>query len=270
MQCKEKLNGLAEIGFHQIKKNELKLTREEQTSFNEICLTWNNLGPDYAEPENIYRMGMWRYGIYEWDLDLDRMRFLSSQVYLMHGSEQDNLGRELLPLSFHFATSVFLSSLVKFIHSTGCEHGYLDKNRRKWHLDIGQYRVLLRHGDKAGVSTPQGPHHDKSEFIASMHIGRHNISQEEYILFDQEQNEAIRASHENPLDMMVWDDKSFFHSVSEFSLRDPWEDLQGYRDVLIIGFNEPEFNPNFEGSSTFDQTQVDSIWPPWKHVDGDD
>ncbi len=265
MELKNVSASISEYGYQFISGRDIFMSESEKNSFIDVRCSWDNLGPDYTQPE-IFRFRNGRYGIYNWQKGSDSLCLASNNFHKMHGADASDktLLREMYPLDYGTNESEFLIQSIRFLHSLGVSARILNDAQTHWHVEITQYRINAEYGAIAGNPTPQGPHHDQFEFVAIIFVDRHNVSLEVSTLYDKDQNVVFSGSYRRPLDMLVFDDKRYFHSVSPFNVINPWVCRRGYRDVLIIGFNRPEFNPNFEGSEFIEQAEVEHHWQRWR------
>ncbi len=240
------------------RKTDLLFSSKEQASFLEIQHTWNDLVVDYSIPESSNHRKT-RYGIYEWNTEFDRIELLSTKMYAMYKHKQDDITRDLYPPSYGFIESAIFRGFLKFIHVAGCDAKILNPNEKVWHVDVTQYRISTRFGQD-GEPTPMGPHHDLLELAAVTFVGRHNIEMEKSRLFDLESGPIFETVYESPLDTLIWNDRKLLHDVDPITVANPWIYKYGHRDVMIIGFNRPDFNPNFEGSPFIEENLVRNYW----------
>ncbi len=261
MDCKiNSAKSLAEKDYCFIPKNQIQLSDSERNSFFKFQKSWNNLGPDFNIAEDSdYRRG--RYSLFEWDLKLGELNFLSNKRYLMYGNDGDHISREMFPVSYLLTQEMFFYSILEFLLKLGISSGIMDPKRMKWHVDFAQYRVEAEFGIKRGDPTPDGPHQDKVEFMVVVLINRYNITPEQGLLHNLDLEEIFQTTYDSPLDMLIVNDRRLNHHVTSFGVSQPWIDLTGFRDTLVVGFSNPGFNPNFEGSPYIEKQAVKAHWP---------
>lgn len=98
-------------------------------------------------------------------------------------------------------------------------------------IEVHQMRVVTR-ADKADVS-PEGIHQDGVDHIAIIGINRVNVSGGELLVYKEATAKPCITWELNAGDMMIIDDRKFFHNANPIKLLD--ETFQtGYLDAFIL------------------------------------
>lgn len=197
---------------------------------------WNRLTRDnYMADHGRYRYR--RYGRFEYRADRDSLRLLPHQPYsqpLSVNPLNGGIQRYFDPLEDVFVASPVLQRLLRTMAKI---YAAADGYASNWRIRLHPYRILAA-TEAPGRPTPEGLHRDGVTYIASMLVNRHNLTGGETRVTDTEGGILSSVTLAEPMDLLLSDDETTLHEVSEIH---PLDD-QGpaYRDVLVIAFERME------------------------------
>lgn len=104
-----------------------------------------------------------------------------------------------------------------------------------WRVYVHQIRVVSEGLPVAPA--PEGIHCDGHDFIAIVALARHNISGGRNSVYDRDRQLLLETTLNERFDLLLLDDRRTLHGVSP--VQSP-SGQSGYRDMLIIDFNQGE------------------------------
>jgi hypothetical protein len=208
----------------------IDITAMQWTDFSDY---WNALTLDrHMADGGKYRLR--RYGAFTLQRP-DQMRLLPHAPYvqaLYINPLNGGVSRMFDPLEEGFSQHVVLSRLLNQIADLV---DAIDGRAQRWNIKLHPYRILAQEGS-AGLPTPEGLHRDGVDYIVTMLVKRVNIAGGETLVTDADKRPLWRRTLSTPMDLVIANDQSTMHAVTPVT--PVVEDVEAYRDVLIVAFTK--------------------------------
>lgn len=226
------ISNLAEHGTHLIgHADSSSLVNASADDWARFAQNWEDLKLDTFMADG----GTYRYRRYsQFDLDVE-----SGQLALLpHGPYRQKkdvnklnggIDRVYEPLTDAFvADPVLRNVLVKLAEIfTGID------GTSSWNIKVTPVRIVAT-ADQEGLPTPEGRHKDGATFIASLLVGRSNVTGGESSVYTDDGELILSATLAEPGDILLGDDHRTLHGVT--AVRPGTPDMSAYRDVVVLAY----------------------------------
>jgi hypothetical protein len=197
--------------------------------------SWNSLEEDqYMADGGRYRKR--RHAIFATHDSTDAPVLMPYQPHyqsLDYNSMNGGIARYFAPILVDLLNSRTLSALL----GLGTRLFNLVSGRHPWHIELHQFRIEARDGQK-GNPTPEGVHRDGVDFVIVVMIKRVNIESGATSIYNLDNQLLGEFTMLDTFDMAIVNDKKVYHGVTPITQRNP--DEEAYRDVLVMTFRRKD------------------------------
>ncbi|MGD8232812.1 2OG-Fe dioxygenase family protein [Vibrio sp. TRT 1302] len=226
-----------------------QMTHMLETNVDEVIRfkkCWNNLELDrYISEGAMYRHR--RYGQFTKRATLEELTLLPHQPFYQpkcFNSISGGIERSFAPLTQTFVRSPVLNKLLLLLSVI---FDLVESKPTDWVIGVHPQRIVAD-GVKQGLSTPEGLHRNGVSYIASMLLKRNNVAGGDTTVTDSKHNLLECLALDNPLDMVLADDRHTMHEVSPITSL--CRERCAYRDVLVVTFTKMENKYDSHNGST--------------------
>ena len=221
-------------GFY-IGEGELAPSSDElDSSWSDFKRTWRHLPTDtYMKDNGNYRQRRYSTMYYSAKLQqLVRKPYVPLYKSSLYNSFAGDLFRyfEMTEASL-YSNSHFKRALTLALNTFNRCEALRGNAMPQWFIELDQYRVVAGE-NTLGKPSPEGTHSDGTSYFLLMLVERHNIQGGVSSVYDQKRHLVGQTTLKNPGDIMLIDDASVLHDVSDLSSSAEG----GHRDILHISF----------------------------------
>lgn len=226
------IKDLAESGTHLIGAQEFaSLTDSTDQDWARFAENWNGLELD-TDPADGAALGYRRHDRFVIDVEAERLILLQHGLYRQQADADKpdtGIDRRYEPLTARFLDDpLFRKVLMELaLIFSGVE------DAKKWTVTVAPVRILATR-DQPGLPTPEGRHKDGATFIASLMIGRTNVTGGGSSVHTEDGRNLITTQLSEPGEILLSDDRSTLHEVTSVHPRQAGE--PAYRDVLLMAY----------------------------------
>ncbi|WP_168203185.1 2OG-Fe dioxygenase family protein [Marinobacter fonticola] len=193
---------------------------------------WDRLTLDtYMGDNGRYRYR--RYGQFRYDALTSSLHLLPHEPYVQPRAINrlnGDIQRHFDPLETALTESPILFNLLREMAAI---YSAADGYTSNWRIRLHPYRITGSTG-APGKPTPEGLHRDGVTYIASLMVARRNITGGITRVTTNDRRMLTSVRLTEPLDLLISDDASTMHEVSEVRSLDGHS--PSFRDVLVIAF----------------------------------
>lgn len=219
-----------------IPAGELDLDADLSAAFDDLAATWDRLGADpfFGGDDRATRTR--RYSDFDYVPATGELTRRSHVPYFQSEEMNAYVGgkeRHFEDVEEALVANPLFRALVAFdFDSLPIEAGY---RQRTWVCQVHQIRIVVHPGQTNEV-VPEGIHSDGYPFAGLHLIARQDVSGGESTIFTWEEEPLVKATFQDPLDTLIFEDRNMKHHVTPISA----DRVEGHRDVLAVSFSLPD------------------------------